>query len=341
MSAPPARRSAKSRPLSGLLLCDGRREEVVVTAHEKRLVINVEADISAIPITRVRRDDGLNLRRTDNKDWRIRFDTLPPPESWVHDLPLLSPPNPLRRAVVIVLALFGLIAAALWLARDKVALLAAPLLPHAVTDAMGRAYLAQLGPQCSSGPGHAALARLTAKLLPETGLPEPVTVSVINSADVNAVALPGGHVALFAGIIAQAQSPDEIAAVLAHEIEHVAHQHANQAILRDSGPAVIARTLGSDAGDLAELTVLKKGDKAAEAEADDGAIALLQAADISTRGAADFFKRQSAGGDGFSTSHPSARERASRYGDAVKWGAEAGMSDADWRSLKAICAPTR
>ncbi len=114
MSAPPARRSAKSRPLSGRLLCDGRREEVVVTAHEKRLVINVEADISAIPITRVRRDEGLNLRRTDNKHWRIRFDTLPPPDSWVHDLPLLAPANPLRRLAIILLALLVLIGAALW-----------------------------------------------------------------------------------------------------------------------------------------------------------------------------------------------------------------------------------
>jgi hypothetical protein len=128
MSAPPTRRSAKSRPLSGLLLCDGRREEVVVTAHEKRLVINVEADISAIPITRVRRDDGLNLRRTDNKDWRIRFDTLPPPDSWVHDLPLLPPANPLRRLLVILLALLAVIAAGLWaVGGDGVALSPQPL----------------------------------------------------------------------------------------------------------------------------------------------------------------------------------------------------------------------
>jgi beta-barrel assembly-enhancing protease len=341
MSAPPTRRSAKSRPLSGLLLCDGRREEVVVTAHETRLVINVEASITAIPIARVRRDDGLNLRRTDNKDWRIRFDTLPPPDSWVHDLPLLPPPNPLRRAVLILLVLIGVIAAGLWLARDRVVQLAAPLLPHHVTDQIGRAYLAQMGPHCDGGPGNAALARLTARLLPEQGLPEPVSVTVVDNADVNAVALPGGHVALLRGIIDQAQSPDEIAAVLAHEIEHVAYQHPNQQLLKDSGPAVVARTLGSEAGDLSDLTVLKKGGQAAEAEADAGAIALLQAADISTRGAADFFRRNASGRDGFGDSHPSNAERARRYGDAVKWGAEAGMSDADWQALKAICAPTR
>lgn len=128
MSFPPTRRSAKSRPLSGLLSHDGRQEDVVVTAHDKRLVINVEADISAIPLARVRRDDGLNLRRTDIKDWRIRFDTLPPPESWVHDLPLLPPFNPLRRLAIILLALLGLIAGLYWLASsDSVALAAQPL----------------------------------------------------------------------------------------------------------------------------------------------------------------------------------------------------------------------
>ncbi|WP_310474402.1 hypothetical protein [Sandarakinorhabdus sp.] len=123
MPTPPAppvnRRSAKNRPLSGVLTGDGRREAVVVTALEKRLVINVEADISAIPLARVRRDDGLNLRRTDNKDWQIRFDTVPPPQSWVHDLPLLPPANPLRRLAVILLTLMAVIGAVLWATRDS------------------------------------------------------------------------------------------------------------------------------------------------------------------------------------------------------------------------------
>ena len=125
MPAPPARRSAKNRPLSGVLTGDGRREAVVVTALEKRLLINIEADISAIPLARVRRDDGLNLRRTDRKDWQIRFDTLPPPESWVQDLPLLPPPNPVARFLIILLALLGVVAAFLWASREKVAVLAA------------------------------------------------------------------------------------------------------------------------------------------------------------------------------------------------------------------------
>lgn len=123
MPSPPTRRSAKQRPLSGVLNCDGRREAVVVTALEKRLLINVEADISAIPLARVRRDDGLCLRRTDKQDWQIRFDAMPPPDSWVHDLPLLSPANPVRRAVMILLLLLGLIAAWLWNSDSKLPVL--------------------------------------------------------------------------------------------------------------------------------------------------------------------------------------------------------------------------
>lgn len=128
MHAPPTRRSAKNRPLSGVLTHDGRRHEVVVTAHEKRLVINVEADISAIPLARVRRDEGLNLKRSDDRDWLIRFDTLPPPDSWVHDLPLQAPAHPLRRLLVILLALLAVLATAWWAAgSDAVAVAAQPL----------------------------------------------------------------------------------------------------------------------------------------------------------------------------------------------------------------------
>lgn len=126
MPTPPARRSAKQRPLSGVMISGGRREAVVVTALEKRLLINVEADISAIALARVRRDDGLNLRRTDQKDWQIRFDTLPPPESWVHDLPLQSPPNRLGRALIVLLALLAVVAAFWWAARGPMVALAAP-----------------------------------------------------------------------------------------------------------------------------------------------------------------------------------------------------------------------
>lgn len=48
---------------------------------------------------------------------------------------------------------------------------------------------------------------------------------IVDSPDVNAFALPGGHVYVTRGILARISSEDELAAVLAHEIGHVAARH--------------------------------------------------------------------------------------------------------------------
>ena len=54
----------------------------------------------------------------------------------------------------------------------------------------------------------------------------PYTFHVVASPDmVNAFALPGGHVFIGTGLIALMATEDELAAVLAHEIEHIDHYH--------------------------------------------------------------------------------------------------------------------
>ena len=48
---------------------------------------------------------------------------------------------------------------------------------------------------------------------------------VANSDFVNAFALPGGHVFIGGGLMAQMDSEDELASVLGHEVEHIDHYH--------------------------------------------------------------------------------------------------------------------
>ncbi len=148
------RRSAKQRPLNGVLVRDGKREAVVVTAHERRLVINVEADISAIPLARVRRDDDLRLRRTDRWDWRIELDDLPAAESWVFDLPMLARPNPWRRAVLALLTMLALIAGLFALRRAEADQPSPAMLPALVSTGVGRIQLAHWQPPALGGAGH-------------------------------------------------------------------------------------------------------------------------------------------------------------------------------------------
>lgn len=53
--------------------------------------------------------------------------------------------------------------------------------------------------------------------------------NVVNSSEVNAYALPGGKISITRGLLSRMENEDQMAAVLAHEITHVAARHSAQA----------------------------------------------------------------------------------------------------------------
>jgi predicted Zn-dependent protease len=71
----------------------------------------------------------------------------------------------------------------------------------------------------------------------------PFTFFVVGSRDINAFATLGGYVGMNAGLILTAESEDEVAAVLAHEISHVTQRHVLRGAERaqkDSIPIALA-----------------------------------------------------------------------------------------------------
>jgi hypothetical protein len=56
----------------------------------------------------------------------------------------------------------------------------------------------------------------------------PFTIKVIDSAEINAFALPGGFFYVDSGLILAADSEAELAAIMSHEIAHVAARHATK-----------------------------------------------------------------------------------------------------------------
>ena len=56
----------------------------------------------------------------------------------------------------------------------------------------------------------------------------PYTFKVVDSSEVNAFSLPGGPVYVNLGLIELAENEDELAAVVAHEMGHVAARHATE-----------------------------------------------------------------------------------------------------------------
>jgi predicted Zn-dependent protease len=84
---------------------------------------------------------------------------------------------------------------------------------------------------------------------------------ILDSEEINAFAAPGGLIFISRGLLACADSEDTVAAILAHEIAHVAEQHGLQAIKKSRVTSALtsvaiasAQTAGSD--ELAKLTTV-------------------------------------------------------------------------------------
>lgn len=142
----------------------------------------------------------------------------------------------------------------------------------------------------------------------------------------NAFALPGGTIVITDQMVERAELPEEVYAILAHEIGHVERRHALRHILQNSVIAVVAATVTSDA---ASLTLAVSGlpvvlaqarySRRFETEADDYGFALLERHAMSPAHFANFLERLSAEGDSalesrlsFLSTHPVTAERIAR-----------------------------
>jgi beta-barrel assembly-enhancing protease len=70
--------------------------------------------------------------------------------------------------------------------------------------------------------------RLAQNLARNSDLKVPVTARLIDSAEVNAFALPGGFLFVNTGLVLKAETEAELASAMAHEIAHVAARHGTR-----------------------------------------------------------------------------------------------------------------
>lgn len=193
----------------------------------------------------------------------------------------------------------------------------------------------------------AALQRLVARLYPlyPDDRTLPITVDVLPGDTVNAYAGLGGHVHVFDGLLRKAETPEELAGVLAHEIEHVRGRHVMQGLAtRLFTLATMSAGLPSDSpvGSRLAYTLLNlKFDRAQESEADEEGLKRLKAAGVGAEGLERFFARAEQGGAApqWLSSHPANDVRAALAHGARGYPTTPVLSAADWRELGAICHP--
>ena len=214
----------------------------------------------------------------------------------------------------------------LWFGSDLLVQLAVNRIPVEWEQKLGEsAYRDFLSGQDAMKEGLAvtAVKEMTQRLASQVpNNPYRFEVTVVKSEVVNAFALPGGYIVVFTGLMKKADSPDEVAGVLAHELNHVLRRHGLERIIKQLGfVAVVSIVLGNPPGlggvmkQLGiELMTLKFG-RAQETEADVTGLQLLYRAKINPDGMITFFQRLAEKDEGrveWLSTHPMSSARADR-----------------------------
>lgn len=275
--------------------------------------------------------------------------------------------------IAVMFALFG----GGWFGLANSAPVIAAMLPISMEERMGRTAIEQVslifggwkGSEeltCRDDAGQRALEAMTARLEAVDQSGYAFKVRVLDIPVPNAFAAPGGYIVIFNGLLDLAESPDEVAGVLAHEMTHVTHRHATTNMVRSIGmqafiiPLLTGGTMTSDVlTGIGEFALQASYSREAEADADMGAVDLMNRAGLKAASFTDLLLRieekyalrddestdQKDGEDRFSipnmlSSHPSTPDRARSVREAAAPGGEAGLADDEWQALKSICVKT-
>lgn len=152
--------------------------------------------------------------------------------------------------------------------------------------------------------------------------------AVIDDAEINAFAGPGGQIYVHTGTILGSRNVSELAAVIAHEVGHVVERHVAENYGKQKAASMARRAAvlgggllyggaGATAASLAtgvgSAAVLNSFGREAEREADDFAVQVLPRAGYDPRGLPSFFETMIAQGGpnppSFLSSHPAAGDR--------------------------------
>ena len=155
---------------------------------------------------------------------------------------------------------------------------------------------------------------------------------VAQDKSLNAFALPGGVIVVNTGLIEATTRAEELAGVLAHEVQHVERRHSIRGMVKNLGlRGLVAFAAGDLAGSLlgeaaVGLTSLKFS-RDDETEADRAAFDTLIAAGIDPSGMPSFFETMSKrAGDAavaFASTHPSSADRQAALRERLRAGTKA------------------
>ena len=213
-----------------------------------------------------------------------------------------SPPRS-KRFVHIVFAALGtvVIVASLYLwGIPSLSSWAAWRVPVSWEESLGRSVVESLTPVPRRCSAPVPFLQKIADTL-SASLAEPTykyRIIVMDAPEVNAFAAPGGSIVVFRGLLEKAQSTEEVAGILAHEMQHIRLRHSTRMFLEQVSLGLLLAVVMGDAGSAVKigkegaglLGTLHYG-RQFEEQADAEGMRLLLAAGINPAGFISFFEK--------------------------------------------------
>ncbi|MCK5802389.1 MAG: M48 family metallopeptidase [Lentisphaeria bacterium] len=244
----------------------------------------------------------------------------------------------IRLAILFLLITLSAAVVSLWFFRSAIVNQAVDRIPPALEVKLGKAlyaHYAKTGAEIDDEELTCQFQRIAAPVIQAVGdSPYPLEFHILQNAEVNMFALPGGQVVVFSGFFERADSAEEVAFVLAHEAAHVSHRHGLRTLASRVGVVALTRVFLSDSRALLAVLAERGANLASlkysrdfEREADETAFATLTEAGVDPRGGITLFRKfreDSRLPDGSERvlallqTHPATEERIERLEELVR-----------------------
>ncbi|RZA25672.1 MAG: M48 family metallopeptidase [Proteobacteria bacterium] len=249
--------------------------------------------------------------------------------------------------------IFGCVLAVLlsliYISIDPLSRAIAARIPASAEAKLGSTMIASFeSKQCKNNGAQMAIEKLAGRVMTKEEAGS-VRILIVQDESVNAFALPGKIVIVNYGLIKKALHPDEVAGVLAHELEHLSQRHVMNTLTRSLLlSAIWTLVLGDVSGflivdpDTAFRLVNIKFGRDQELQADAGGLGRMLRGNVDPMALAHFFtsleKSNPSKIPEFLSSHPKSTSRADKAKKASFKGSWRPVLDAqEWKVLREGC----
>ncbi|KAF0182879.1 MAG: peptidase M48 Ste24p [Alphaproteobacteria bacterium] len=312
--------------------------------------------------------DVWRLSSSETPDARLAIEKSKAAETALRDGGILDPRRDAIRGLWLAGGLLALSASLAFIVFVAIPLGAEPLAratPRDVEEQLGENLARQVNvfmrPCEKTAPADAAIMPLLNDLEAAGDPGFTIMLTFVQEDTPNALAVAGGQIMVTSGLLETLESPDELAAVIAHEIGHVKSRDGMIALYRNAGLGILLELITGGSG-VAQQIVMVGGQltelsytRAQEARADRVAIAIMGDAGLDPAALARAFERLKGykRGDGdeprvpkqmrdmhvpeWLQSHPDIDNRIVRARAAQRPARAIAMSPEDWATVRAAC----